>query len=311
MSEQQEVEDGTSLEEVFNSRDFGRASGTAGAGSRDVARIAGVEEIIVTKEFDVATRFAAPVLIGNAVVGLNDPPFEDVLSSARAGRPLTLVSPLPTGAPIRIVMPGEDAGVSLLDRRRPERNRYRAVAAVSGIAAAALVVAGITPGTVQQRPSEVSAQGALGSGAGTTVSGGPTPTAAVSAALGDGAGSSALDTNSSSLRPGNASVVQVTLSGPPATGGTSSPSPTVPSGGATTGTGGAQGSPPPSAGGSPVTPVTTAVGSSVGAVATSVTGVADQVGGAVPSTAPATSAATSAVGTVMSGVGQTFASTMG
>ncbi len=152
MSEQADTDDSTSLEEVFNSREFGR--------------VAGVEEVVVTKEFGVATRFVAPVL-GNAVVGLSDPPFEDVLHSARAGRSLTLVPPLPAGAPVGIAMPAEDAAVTPLDPRRPERNRYRAVAAVSGIAAAALVVAGITSGTVQQRPSEVSALGArVSSGAG-------------------------------------------------------------------------------------------------------------------------------------------------
>ncbi len=318
MSEQQEVEDGTSLEEVFNSREFGRASGTAGARSRGVAGIAGVEEIIVTEEFDVATRFAAPVLQGVAGVGLNDPPFEDVLHSARDGRPLTLVSPLPTGDPVGVAMPAENAGVAPIDGRPRERNRYRAVAAVSGIAAAALVVAGVTSGTVQRRPSQVSAQGPrraalpLGSGsfsrAGIALPGAPTPTATLSAAIGDGSGSSALDSDSP-LRPGNASGGQVTISGPPATSGSPLPSPTMPAGGAPTGVSGAPGSPqpPPSAGGSPLTPVTTAVGTTVTAVGTSVTAAADQLGSSIPSTAPAASA----VGVVMSGIGQTVASTMG
>jgi hypothetical protein len=288
MSEQAETDDSTSLEEVFNSREFGR--------------VAGVEEVVVTKEFGVATRFAAPVL-RNAVVGLSDPPFEDVLHSARAGRSLTLVAPLPSGALVGIAMPAEDAAVTPLDTRRPERNRYRAVAAVSGIAAAALVVAGITSGTVQQRPSEVSAQGARLSGAGSAVPGGPTPTATLSAAAGDGAGSSVLGSDSP-LTAGNASGGHVTLSGPATTSGTAVPSPTVASGGVPTGGGGAPGSPPPPpASGGPVTPVTT----SVGAAGTLVTAVADQLGSSVPSTAPTASGAA----TVMGGIDQTVASTMG
>ena len=285
MSEQAETDDSTSLEEVFNSREFGR--------------VAGVEEVVVTKEFGVATRFAAPVL-GNAVVGLSDPPFEDVLHSARAGRSLTLVSTLPSGAPAGIAMPAEGAAVTPLDIRRPERNRYRAVAAVSGIAAAALVVAGITSGTVQQRPSEVSAQGArLSSGAGSAVPGGPTPTATLSAAARDGAGSSSLG-GDSPLPAGNASGGHVTLSGPATISSTAVPSPTVASGGSPTGVGGAPGSPsPPPASGSPVTPVTTTVGSSVGAAGTMVTAVADQLGSSVPSAAPNTGA----LGAVMSSIG--------
>lgn len=80
MSEQTEADDSTSLEDVFNAREFRRASAAGGAGSRDVAGRAGVE--IVTKGFDVATRVVAPVLHGNAVVGLNERPLEDILHSA-------------------------------------------------------------------------------------------------------------------------------------------------------------------------------------------------------------------------------------
>jgi hypothetical protein len=201
-------------------------------------------------------------------------------------------------------MPAEDAAVTPLDTRRPERNRYRAVAAVSGIAAAALVVAGITSGTVQQRPSGVSALGArVASGAGSAVPAGPTPTATLSGAAGDGAGSSALG-GDSPPPAGNASGGHVTLSGPAATSGTALPSPTVASVGAPTGVGGAPGSPPPPpASGSPVTPVTSAVG----AAGTLVTGVADQLGSSVPSTAPTASGAA----TVMGGIDQTVASTIG
>lgn len=290
MSEQAETSASTSLEEVFNSREFGR--------------VVGVEEVVVTKEFGAATRFAAPVL-RKAVVGLSEPPFEEVLYSARAGRSLTLVSPLPPETQLGIAMPAEDASVTALDTRRPERNRYRAVAAVSGIAAAALVVAGITSGTVQQRrPSEVSAQGArLSSGAGSAAPGGPTPTATLSAAAGSSAagGDSPLPAGDDSLPVANASEAHVTLSGPATTSGTAVPSPTAASGGAPAGAGGEPGSspPPPPAGSSPVTQVMTAVGSSVGAAEASVTAVADQLGGSIPSAAPNTSA----LGAVTSSIG--------
>jgi hypothetical protein len=302
MSEQHEMADSTSLEEVFNSQQFGRASGTTR-----------LDEVVVTKEFRVATRVAAPVL-----VGLHNPPLEDVLHSARDRTPLTLVAPLQTGAPGAGALPAEEGAVARLELRRSEHTRYRAIAAVSGVAAAALVVAGVTSGTVQRRPSSVSAQGprtaarspgAFGPAAGaaplrTPAPSGLTPTATFAAAVGVAAGPTAF-TAASPAGPGRASTGQVHLGGP---GGTKATAPPAPTGVTAPGAGGGSGSPPaPSLGGSPAAPVTSAVASTVTAVGTSVTSVADQLGGSVPMTTPVTSA----VSTVVSGIGQAVGSTTG
>jgi hypothetical protein len=58
-----------------------------------------------------------------------------------------------------------------------------------------------------------------------------------------------------------------------------------------------------------VSPVAAGVGNTVAAVGTSLTGVANQLGSAVPAAAPATSAATSAVSGVLDSVDQAVGAT--
>ena len=295
MSDQRGVGDSTSLEEVFNSQQFGRAPGTAEL------------DEVVTKEFGGATRVAAAVLHGNAVVGLHNPPLEDVLHSARDGKPLTLVAPIQAGAPGAGALPAEEGAVAPLELRHREHNRHRAIAAVSGVAAATLVVAGVTSGTVQQRPSSISAQGprgiarpqgAFGSSfgaapVGTPVPSGPARTATLTAAVGVAAGSSAFAA-ASRVGPGHATGGHVNLGGSGGTNATASTAP-PPTGATPPGPGGATIPPPaPSPRGNPVT-----------TVGTSVTSVDDQLGGSVPMTTPVTSA----VGTVVGGIGQAVSST--
>lgn len=307
MSDQHEVGDSTSLEDVFNSQQFGRTSGTAD-----------LEEVVVTWEFGVAARVAAAVLHSNASVGPHNPPLEGVLDSARVGGPLTLVAPLQARTPAPGALPAEEGAVAPLDLRRREHNRYRTIAAVSGFAAAALVVAGVTSGTVQQRPPTISAGmsgiarppgGFVSSwGAapvGTAAPSGPAPTATLTAAAGGTAGPSVFAA-AARVGPYHAAGGQANLGRSSGADATAPPAP--PTGVTPPGPGGATSPPPvPSSGGNPFATVTTAVASTVTAAGTSGTSVVDQFGGSIPTTTPVTSAASTAPG----GGGQAVSSTTG
>ena len=128
MSEQREGGTVTSLEEVFLSREFGRACARRGL---------------------TDSRFED---LGEAS------PLEEVFLSENFGRPETVAARRSQTILPEPVDP-DDAVVTPLHPTW-ETTRYRAIAAVSGVAAAALVVAGVASGGGHTGRPTVSAQGA-------------------------------------------------------------------------------------------------------------------------------------------------------
>jgi hypothetical protein len=212
--------------------------------------------------------------------------------------------------------PGAGAVASAEPPWKRQGSRYWTIAAFSAVVA--LVVAGVTAGTAQHGPSNRSAQGAHGTagphglialpGTGST---GPTAPGSLTGAIGSGA--LALGTPSAGARnSGNEPGGHVTLTGAASVTGTlSSPGGASPGGSPGGGSrgGGSSGASPGSSGSSPVSPVAAGVGNTVATVGTSLTGVANQLGSAVPAAAPATSAATSAVSGVLDSVDQAVGAT--
>ena len=276
MSDKQEAGVITDLEEVFLSREFGRAP---------IQRIA----------------------VGGTAEPLDDRPAGAGSPREETGRLLALPSLKPT------VAAGEDGAV-------PRGNlQHRAIAAVSGVAAAALVVAGLVSGGGHPGHPVVSAQG-KGSNAGSpqgSVATGPStsagslgPTAGTVGSTGAPATTVADVTGTGSPPPvivevpAGTSVTVVTS--PPATGGTST-STSGGSGGTGSGSGGtgSGGSPAPappttSGSGDPLAPVVVAVGSTVTTLGSTVTSTASEIGSVVPALSPVTSLLDSAGVTVTS-----------
>jgi hypothetical protein len=300
------------LEEVFSSRDFARSQRGAAGGAGGLA-VAGTRQVLFSAE-------SGSALSSGSEEGANDQGLEDVLLSPQFGKPLRLVPPLePAGATpaaARVVVP--------FPTMAPGDNRYRAIAAVSGIAAAALVVAGVSTGTGQARPGgDIAAlgqhpaaqRGGLGSlgrvSTGTPAPGAGTPNAALASAIGSSPPASHV--LNATPRSTNTPSAVFAVSGSPGTAATAVPSPGAP-GGEPTGSGGGTGvgtgspAPSPPAGTDPVAPVVTALGSSVTGVGTSVTSAAGQVGSAMPATATA-AAVVGAGGATVSQLGQTLSST--
>ena len=141
MSEQREGGTTTSLEEVFLSREFGRAP------------------------CDAADR-------RHVEIWRTAPQFEERSAPRRAHRSKRSSCPRVSGGPRRsrradperlpleLVVPDDAVVTPLHPTRSTGRDtRYRAIAAVSGVAAAALVVAGVASGGGQAGRPTVSAQG--------------------------------------------------------------------------------------------------------------------------------------------------------
>lgn len=305
------------LEEVFRSRQFGRTSDSAGEGPEAVARSAAREESIFKSEFGGGRRVPAPVPRGGEAGEGAGPSIRPADAAVSADtRPPRSAEPELAGALVGVAHAGEGA-VSSSGPPKRETNTYRAIAALSAVAA--LVAAGVTSGVGQHRPPSVSAQGhrsparshqeSSPSGSAAT----DTAAAAAGGSLVDAAGSGAPSPavhpgrSSGSSGPGSAPGGHVTLIGAATPSGTPSASPTAPSGGSPTGTGGTPGFPPPSGGGNPTAPTATSVGSTVAAAGASVTTVTDQVGSSIPGTA----SVTSAVGIVVDGLGGAVSSSMG
>lgn len=301
----------TTLEEVFLSRAFERSQRGAARGPEEGFAVASPRRVIFTGAFESARSSGS-----GFDEAASDEGLEDVLLSAQLGKPLRLVPRLePAGA-----TPAAEGVVVPFRTLPPRDNRYRAIAAVSGIAAAALVVAGVSTGTGQPRSGEVAA---LGQRTAAQPRGGPsspggvptdsaapgagTPNAALASANGPGPVAS-FPQNATSRSTGTPSSTRA-VSGSPGTTVTVVPSPGGPTG-SEGGTGVGTGSPAPSppAGGDPVAPVVTALGSSVTGVGTSVTSAAGQLGNSMPATGAAV-AAVGAAGTTVSELGQTVSST--
>ena len=142
MSEQGEGSTITSLEEVFLSREFGQASvrrGLPDGEFGDLPAAPQFEAVFVPEDFAAA------------------PALEEVFLSEAFGRPEAVALRRRREAPLELIVPG-DAVITPLHPTR-DGTRYRAIAAVSGVAAAALVVAGVASGGGQAGRPTVSAQG--------------------------------------------------------------------------------------------------------------------------------------------------------
>jgi hypothetical protein len=268
MSDQRRTGAVISLEEIFRSREFGRTP----------ARWEG-----------------APVTTVEAV----DPPhLEEVFLSELFGHPEAIAAAAPshigrTGAPVErpilvLLRGGED----------PERDvtRYRsAIGAVSGVAAAALVVAGISsaPGSRSEQPTISALGDHPGHG---SAPGGPGPlpapgvaatppnapgtnTGPVSAATGGSSGTGPVAQLTAATTPATPTVA---VTAPPPAPVEVVPSPPAPGGGTP------PPGPSPGGGGSVLTPVFTAVGNTVSTVGTTVTAASNALAHAVPAASPVT-----------------------
>jgi hypothetical protein len=253
MSDQKEAGAVTSLEEVFLSREFGRLP------SRGISSVRFTDEV------------AEP------------PQLEQVFLSREFGHPEAVTATTPAlvaPVPALAVLPG---------RAERDNTRYRAIAAVSGVAAAALVVVGIAAGTGQPtKQPTVSAQGPHGSnpigGGGSPQGTTPTPgspgvTPAAAAGSGSGSGTPVAQLTSATTPTSPEVVVEV-----PA-GTTVEVVSTPPAQAAPTGTGSGSGGPPPppvSGGGSVLTPLLVVVGNTVSTVGATVTATSTDLGHALP-----------------------------
>jgi hypothetical protein len=284
MSDQEEAGVIASLEEVFLSREFGRAP------VRRAWVTGGVEEASDTPE------------------------LEQVFLSETFGKPQAV--------PALRAVPGEPEPVpdhppGTLPFVPRESTRHRAVAAVSGVAAAALVVAGVASGNGQPGRPVVSAQGqrvsprAGGGSSGPTLVAPPTGASVPAAkAVAPGGGIVAPNATTVAQIGRSGSAPPVVIAAPPGTAVTVVPSPAAPSGGSAGSTGGGAGAgapvPTPTApgAGNPLAPVTVVINNT----GTTVTSVANQLGDAVPGLAPVTGALGS-VGSTVNGLGSLVAST--
>jgi len=251
-----------------------------------------LEQVFLSREFERAHDRQA--LLHDRTQGTGLQELEQVLLSDHFGGQrdrsphVTQVAATPPAAPWP-----DNAVLTMLPSGLRENNRHRSIAAVSGVAAAALVVAGLASGGAHQRQGEVSAQGPRTGSSGA-------PHAFLTGALAR-AGQSG---------PPPAVTVEV----PSGTTVTLVPSPTAPvspaspqSGPTGPGTVGATGSTPPAAPEPPsaTAPVVVVVGNTVTTVGTAVTTATNQVGSGVPAVAPATGALGVGTTGALGGVGAT------
>lgn len=259
------------------------------------AAVTSLEEVFLSREFG---RAASPgiYVVGEPGEALDPLQLEEVFLSSAFGRPQPAARP-PRIVPLREV----PVGVALSER---ETVRYRAIAAVSGVAAAALAIAGITSGTGQSARPTVSARGP-GPGSHPSDQNGGRPGALSGATPGVPAATvpatAVAATEGSGTVPSGSEVV---LEVPPGTSVAVVPaSPQAPSG-----AGGGAGAPAPGSstapgptggGGSVLSPVLVLVGNTAVTVGTTVTTASEQLGTALPVVSPVTG--------VLAGLGATVA----
>lgn len=287
-----------SLEEVFRSNEFGRATDAWRGGG--VSYPEGREDVILAKEFGRPYAVSLHEVGDEAEPRL--PPAEDGPRAARDNEMEDSEQPLQAAPSRGGAGLGEDhpEASSTTPSRRPT-GRYWTIAFVSALAA--LAAAGITARAGQHPRSNVSAQGkhdsvrpdsgfhTSGAGStGSTARGGSLTAAAGSGGLSSGTGTDV------GLGSGNEPGGHVTLVGPATFTGTPV-SPAAP-GNSPGGGNGTTGSPPPSGSTSPAAPVESAVGSAVSAVGSSVTTAANQIGSSVPAPASTTSVENTVVNTL-------------
>jgi hypothetical protein len=142
----------TTLEEVFSSHTFARPRPPA-ADSQPAVGGVSVDEGVIAQHVGGIPRPALPSLSVPAEDTGTDGQLEEVFLSSQFGKRLTLLwSLVPADPPAGAASAAETVAVPFPTHAQQEHNRYRAVAAVSGIAAAALVVAGVSSGTGHQGP---------------------------------------------------------------------------------------------------------------------------------------------------------------
>jgi hypothetical protein len=289
MSDQRRAGGVISLEEIFRSREFGRRP---------------------------AQSARPPV----ATVEATDPPLlEQVFLSELFGHPEALAAtpspsllrtdPSVTAPTLVLLSGGEDA-------ERDFTRARGAIGAVSGVAAAALVVAGLTSGTGSpsgqprisaegHHPGHSSAPGVGGSlpgpsGVATSPSA-PVPIAGQPpvATGGSAGGGTQVAQLASATTPATAALV---VEVPPPAPVSVAPSPPAPGGGT------APSGPSPAGGSSVLTPVLVTVGNTVSTVGSTVTAASDDLAPAVPAASPVTGLLSN-VGATVTNLGQSVAGT--
>ncbi len=281
----------------------------------DVGTISNLEELFLSREFGHSEEIDSPTWIDELWLGaaydpeahLDPGPLEEVFLSRDFGRPMAEDDEETTAD-----LDGPGATV-LAFTPRDASARQRAVASLSGVAAAVLVVAGVAGGSghsnppgVPQAQAQAQAPAAAGPGSGSasapgapSVSPGSTPTVAAD----DQVSPPAVLTSLTSPAP------QVSVAAPP--GSTVTVVPTTPA----TGTGGAPSptpaptpAPPPSTSTGPLGAAVVVAGNTVATAGTTVSTTASQVGAAVPAAASLTGVL-GGVGATVSGLGEMLAST--
>jgi hypothetical protein len=242
--------------------------------------------------------------------------LEKVFRSELFGRPRVMRARVPHADEAGLVIPTAENTTVAVVRSGRETNQRRVVAALSGVAAAALAVAGIAVGSGQPRSPNLSAAGQrIGShpqngGASTPVAGNKAPAAVVAVSM-EPRPLTPVASQTGRRGSGPAVVTGVNpdttvTAAPPSMGraGDSSSS----SGGTGVATGVAPLSPTPPGVVNAVAPVTAAVGTTATSIATTVTVAADQLPTAFAATSPVSSAVDGIAGTV-GGLGQAVSPT--
>jgi hypothetical protein len=295
MSERSEEGGTATLEELFLSREFGRSPARLPSVEFGPARTPRSALAAAPGRSSPSGHDAAPDAVRRTYL-------EEVFLSERFGKTHRLASATT-----------EDGELveSVIVPLRPlplESTRYRAVAAASGVAAAALVIAGMASGSGQPTSTSIAAAGRPTSphNGGDARSGAPvrgpagappaaseTTVSAGNAANGLGAGATVAADVVAASTPGTvATVAPPGLSADGGAGGTITPAPP----GATPAT--PAGSAPGPGAASGLSNVTTTLGSTVSTVGTTTTATANQLASTVPPAAPVTAVVDGVGGTV-------------
>jgi hypothetical protein len=288
--------------------------------------VTSLEQVFLSREFEDARD--RRVLLENRTEDADVQELAEISFSEQFGRPRHQSRSVTQAAeelPSELRL--EDAVVAMLPTVPWESSRHRAIAAASGVAAAALVVAGLASGSAQQRRGDISAQGSSasvesthagshplvggGSGSPSALSSGRAGASAAQAARSGPSGASPTFLTAAPVQAGRSGPPPaVTVVVPPGTTVTVVPSPAgSQSGPPGSGVGGSTGPPAPAppGSGSPTAPVVV-VGNTVTTVGTAVTTTANQVASSVTPVAPMTGAL-GGVGATVTGLGQNLSST--
>jgi hypothetical protein len=274
--------------------------------------VTSLEQMFLSREFEDARDRSLLLENRREDADVQEPP--GIGSSEEFGRlPHRSLSMAEAGGELPPPLRLEDTVVAMLPTVPRESSRHRFIAAASGIAASALVVAGLASGSAQQRRGDISAQGSGASGESSRAGshllpgGGSRSPSTLSPGR---AGASAAHGASSAQAGQSGPPPAVTVEVPPGTTVTVVPVRAGPqSGPPGSGAGGSSGSPAParSGSGSPTAPVVV-VGNTVTTVGSAATTTANQAAGSVTAATPSTSAPGGG-GAAVTGLGQNLSST--